>query len=638
MSILNALFSPSYNKNDENFNRLKTISNSINIYDIYNNESNPNKQYKEINSIYNYKNYRNINNKISSNTQSIDNIFNPKKIYSESPIKINFNLDKNNNDIKNNLNTIDYSSTNDLRLERKISAKSIKSKNSYSPNKSSNIYKNNSLIFEPFSSKRILTIPTQSNHFGYAIDDNGETELLDDPKLLEKFSGTKNNSIGPGQYNIISSPRRRLIIDWSKLSEDSAMKNNEKKTNRKFKGINELSKLDNLYLSANIMNEKENDSNDNYNYSLLMNNKSKSINAMDINSFRNKIFKNNNIKLKDYKSDDYYINLTSLNYIKQKKEEKILPGPGSYNYYDEFKIIPRKNKYQNFGSFVSRNLILKSPKKKKNKIENYIKYSFFTNKDIENKKHNNNNKSFIDKSKIFRNSKNYIEKKKIEELKDKNMKKKKEGMQNLGPGSYNPDINKIKRINSIENFGTLEKRKLTTGNINNSNIISYIPLNDWKKKYIFKFRILEAESSGRKYNINIINKNKELNLKKEEVKKEIKTEKNSYCEKKMDNKLMNIKNKLKAGFGSREPRFHIFKSQINELNGVGKYNLFPPKKNKQQFAPFIYSSSRSNVIKKDNNKNIGPGTYNDYDTFYEWNKKTYNVKVKNKIDIYKYKN
>ena len=52
-------------------------------------------------------------------------------------------------------------------------------------------------MFEPFSPKRILTIPTQNNHYGYSIDDNGETELLDDPYMEEKFNGTKNNSIGP---------------------------------------------------------------------------------------------------------------------------------------------------------------------------------------------------------------------------------------------------------------------------------------------------------------------------------------------------------------------------------------------------------------------------------------------------------
>ncbi len=618
MSLSNALFSPSYTKNEDNIKRLKTISKSINIYDIYNYENNPNKQLKEKISINNYKNYKNKNDKIISNTQSISNIFNSNKKYNYSPIKIYSNNEKNNNNsIQNNLNTIDYSYTKELILERKISAKSIKHKNKYSSNKIYNIYNNNSVIYEPFSSKRILTIPTQSNHFGYAIYDNGETELLDDPNLLDKFNGTKNNSIGPGQYNIIPAPRRKLIIDWSKLSENRLL-------NKKIRKLDELNKLDNLYLSANIMNEKEKQNESNENYSIYMNNKSKSINNININKIRNKIFRNNNIHLKDYKTDSDYINLTSLNYIKKKNEEKTIPGPGSYNYNDEFKIIPKKNKYQNFGSFVSRDLMLKSPKKKKNnKFENYIKYSFFSNINIDDKKYNMK-KSENEKSKIYKNSKNYIEKIKIEELKDKNIEKKKEDLIKLGPGSYNPDINKI------ENFGTLEKRKLTTGNLDTPKIISYLPLNDWTEKYNYKLKTIETESIERKYKLNLVNK------KKDKEKIEIKIEKNKKENNiDYDNKIVNLKNKLKVGFGSKEPRFHIFKSQINELNGVGKYNLLPLKKNKKQFSPFIYSSSRSNLIKNDNNKNVGPGSYNDYDTFYEWNKKTYNVKVKDRIDIFK---
>ena len=43
MSITNAIFSPSYNRNEETFNRLKTISKSIQIYNnLYNNDNNPN--------------------------------------------------------------------------------------------------------------------------------------------------------------------------------------------------------------------------------------------------------------------------------------------------------------------------------------------------------------------------------------------------------------------------------------------------------------------------------------------------------------------------------------------------------------------------------------------------------------------
>ncbi len=102
-----------------------------------------------------------------------------------------------------------------------------------------------------------------------------------------------------------------------------------------------------------------------------------------------------------------------------------------------------------------------------------------------------------------------------------------------------------------------------------------------------------------------------------------------------DNKIICMKNKKRPAFGSREPRFHIFESQINKLNGVGEYNLlFPLKIIKQQNAPFITSSSRNNLIKKEN-ANVGPGTYNKYDTFFQWNKKTYNTKVKYEVDKFK---
>lgn len=645
MSITNSIFSSSYNRNEETFNRLKTISKSIKIYNnLYNNDkNNPNIQYREFNSIFNYnKNYKNKGIQLSSNINSIENILNPnKKIKNNySPIKIPFNKE---NAFEKNLNTIDYSSRNEKKLERKQSSKSIKSnKNNYSPNKSSNIYKNESLTFEPFSPKRILTIPTQNNHYGYAIDDNGETELLDDPKIYEKFNGTKNNSIGPGHYNIKISPRKKLIIDWSKLSEERLLILNQKRKVKSKKDLGELHKLDNLYKSANIISENKNHLNDNYSILMSHKNKSKSINNIDLNNFRNKIFRNNNIKLKGYKSDDDYINFTELNYIQKKNEDQTLPGPGSYNYSDEFIINPKKNKYQNFGSSVSRDLFLNSPKKRKNNpIDNYIKYSFFADKNIKDKIMNDKSESLKnEKSKIFNNSLNIAQKLKVEELKERNIKNKKEQSKKLGPGTYNPDVHKLKRSKGVENFGSLEKRKLTTGSNDTPGVGSYIPLKDWTKKYNNNFKTIETELNEEKYKL-IQDKEYDLNLHKDEEKKEIENRKiigkDPYYNKTIDynNKLNAIKNRKSPGFGSREPRFHIFKSQINELNGVGKYNLFPLKKQKQQFSPFIYSSSRSKVINKDNNTNLGPGTYNKFDTFFEWNKRTYNVKVKNKIDKYK---
>ena len=91
----------------------------------------------------------------------------------------------------------------------------------------------------------------------------------------------------------------------------------------------------------------------------------------------------------------------------------------------------------------------------------------------------------------------------------------------------------------------------------------------------------------------------------------------------------------RPGFNSDEPRFYIFQSAINEMNGVGRYNLIPKRKNKMQFMPFIYSSERHNAVKSDNNPELGPGTYNKFDTFFQWNKKSYNIKIKDRIDSFK---
>ncbi len=70
------------------------------------------------------------------------------------------------------------------------------------------------------------------------------------------------------------------------------------------------------------------------------------------------------------------------------------------------------------------------------------------------------------------------------------------------------------------------------------------------------------------------------------------------------------------------------------MNGVGEYNLvYPLKEIKQIGRPFLSSSLR--VEKKIDNSNIGPGSYNKYDTFFEWNKKSYNIKIKDEVDKFK---
>ena len=467
MSSENKILLSSNSQKEKILNILTLSSNSKKIAI---NKLNINDNFRQINSVSD----KNKNqNQITTNYLSNKNIFTNKKNVKSfySPVKAKSN--QSNKDIKeNNLNTIEYSIANkDNKFERKVSGKSIKSKGD------SNIYKNDSSNYEPFSPKRVLTIPNQGNHFGYSIDGKGETELLDDPDKNIKFNGTKNNSIGPGQYNVVLSPRKRFVMDWSKVSEEKNMKNEIKNKIKDFKEVKLLSKLDNLYLSSNL-NDEKNDMNDNSSIS----SKNKIMNYMENLKLKNKIFRNNDVHMKDYKTDDDYVNLTILNYQKQKEESKILPGPGAYYFSDEFNIIPKKNKFQNFGSSVSRDLLYSPNRKLSNSIDNYIKYSFFTDNFQNHNKYPIDKKLKNEKNKLFQNSNFFKQKLKVEMLKEQSIKNKKELNNKLGPGTYETDIQKIATPAGIESFGSLDKRKLTQGNGDTPGAGSYLGLNDWTKK------------------------------------------------------------------------------------------------------------------------------------------------------------
>ena len=267
--------------------------------------------------IYNFMKY---------NSYSIKNIFNQKKSnikkISDSPIKLKLNK-KRSITYENQLIIPDNVFQKRKELVRKISGKNIKNETKY---------KDKSISLEPFSSRRILTIPTHNNHFGYSVDEKGKMELLEDPDILEKFNGTKNNSIGPDRYNIIPSPRKRLIIDWSKNLDDKNILNKNIKPN--IKNIKLLNKLDNLFLTNVKRRSNMNQDNEN----------------------KTEFSKNNNFRIKDWKKEEEYLRDKLLKYENQKKKQEALLGPGSYNLYDEFNISPKKIKFQNFGSSKSRNM------------------------------------------------------------------------------------------------------------------------------------------------------------------------------------------------------------------------------------------------------------------------------------------
>ena len=527
---------------------------------------------------------------IRYNSYSIKNIFEPKKSndkrISEFPTKVGLNK-RRNITLENKLIIPDNNFQSKNQFKRKASEKAINNEN--------NVYKTSSISLEPFSPRRILTIPTQNNHFGYTVDEKGNVELLEDPDIYEKFNGTKNNSVGPDRYNIFPSPRKKFVIDWSKNTDNKDILN--KNFLSDIKNIKLLSKLDNLFLT-NVVNKKNINKND---------------------EIKSELSKNNNPRIKDFKKEEEYLKQKFLNYEKQKQEMQAYIGPGSYNLSDEFIITPKKDKFQNFGSSKSRNLDSKK-KAKSNSIDENIKYYFLIEKNKENKFENN------DKMNIYKNSKFFTYKLKAKLLKEKNIFDKKMIEENLGPGSYETKEIKNKKDNKVGSFGSLEKRNLEYNKDDKYWDGTYLPLEDWTKKFKKNSKIERKKE-------NILNIFEDLNAKKENNDDE------KFEQKEEDEAKININNNMyRPGFGSDEPRFYVFQNDINEFNGVGSYNLIPQRKIKAQFAPFIYSSKRHNVVKNDNNPQLGPGTYNKFDTFFQWNKKSYNVKIKNRINEFKLTN
>jgi hypothetical protein len=95
----NERFSSPKNIKEITFNRLKTISKSIDINNIHKDKN----RKREMNSIFNFKkNFNNLNNQITTNTHSIVNIFNINKKMPlikklDSPTRINLSKNSNNN-------------------------------------------------------------------------------------------------------------------------------------------------------------------------------------------------------------------------------------------------------------------------------------------------------------------------------------------------------------------------------------------------------------------------------------------------------------------------------------------------------------------------------------------------------------
>ena len=637
------------------------------------------KIYKE-NLINNHKLNSNLNLAFSSSSKKEPSYYYPEKnpgpgAYDPQPIKQKQSLENTDEDLldstynnakntKNNKLFISKETrfkknqyTNDLPGPGKYYKDSMLNQSeNYYPRRQSGILYKKSQQYSINSAKRKVTIPSKGTNFGYSINKQGDININKDPHKINKFNGTKRNSVGPGYYSIENSYSKiNNAHDWNKdMGENNknSNKQNNKNNNIKENGSaqTEQNNLEDYYidsppysvssLNSIVYNEINN------------NNKIKKERKIkNIISKRNDAFPNIPIK---YSFDEEYSSgskqkLVKRSYIKESNS----PGPGKYKIFDEFDIIANSKKNQNFGSKQNRGLLFSI----KNNIikvgnSNYNNiYRSFINSTEENIIKNDNKN--ISKENIHRSmdnkgrseSINNLIKLKIQGIKDDYINNKNAINSRLGPGTYSPDVPKKLFSKEIHPFGSLTKRfdskpNINSNNDNKPNSLLIIP-EDYKEKkdkkenekINFKLQIpkniLERNVNGisfpnyEKNRIKIINENRKsppIGYYSPEQKLSIEHEAKM---------LMNY-NERSPGFGKLEKRFYEKENKENENLGAGSYNIITPyQKPMQRKIPFIFGlekggrgSMLDNHFINHSNK-LGPGAYK-YDDKNGWNKKSFN--------------
>ena len=505
------------------------------------------------------------------------------------------------------------------------------------------INKNTRITSHDFKSpRRIPSIPDRDSKFGFGEDKEGVMEILIDPYINQKFDGTKSNSIGPDRYNTILI-KHNNAIDWKRAAkktlELSKIKNktNEFYENYKIK----------INLTSNSTNNNFDILSDFYNYTnktegnvtKYKNKKNKRICSNLKNSFSNRstksniydksrIYKNDNLGFKD-NHDISYIDLTSIPL--KKKNKMITPGPGAYDpNIGNFNFEPKKNKFQNFGTYESRNMF--PIQRIQNHKKNFGDDSKYKAKII--------NKSLDEKNKLNKFVRS-LHNLKVNLIKEQAMKIKKEIGNKIGPGTYSPDAyyniaNSINMNNIISNISASEKkndRKPIYIAINeNPGVGEYDVMGEIKKEIDHFLYMKKSKEEKIKNDLKIKMDNARRNIRKRKEKKKIFIRKEYKDTEEYKIRQLFISNYYRPAFASAEPKFKDFGSKDDSNIGVGSYNLlYPQKKMSQIKVPFLIGSkkwSNKNFNKNEKiNPNVGPGTY-EQKSFFDWNKKSFNVQYK----------
>jgi hypothetical protein len=453
--------------------------------------------------------------------------------------------------------------------------------------KSKKVKKTN-LMNESGSPKRVVTIPGKFQSFGYELNSNGELVMNEDPDINIRYQGIKDDTVGPGSYNVVKSKDWiKNSLNWGKMHKSYA----------KDKGQHSTVANSTLQTSDNNPSDLNSISGCN----------KRNIDKLNFKQGKEKIFRQiseNRKKLLDFKS-------TSKD--SESLIEKFLfseqPGPGYYNLEEVSKAqIPKPEKFQVFGS--------SSPR-------------FPTNKEVEQYSeigpgyyHKEETKMERDRyDRLSRSLKmNYVIK--HSGSAEKNKEKKQEFTNKIGPGSYEPKMIEKKSNSNVGNFGSLQKRFIEK--ISEKEDMpgpgSYIDQNNWDKSPEKETK----QENIRKYFASRRN-DFEVNLQSRE---KFEVPPVGTYDTNIGSLVYGIKERTNpyqsviAPFSSMQKRFTEEKYQ-NENIGPGMYYKEKKPKTEQVYPPFKNSSDRVRLSSNDDNK-VGPGEYN-RDNYFDWNKKSYNI-------------
>ena len=491
----------------------------------------------------------------------------------------NNSINKSNNNIC--INSYNSSKTNNFSINNKSSQ-------STNENTSRSRLVKKSINFN--SDYRTETIPSKGN-LGYDIDQNGDKKMIINNKESNYMSGNKNDSVGPGQYNIQLNWEKN-ILSWQKMKDENDEKYNIIKER---KNLSPLTQLEKDYLmNSQRKGTKFISKSKTGNY----NAKTKLFNIF-LNNRYDKI-KNVNEK-KDY--DDFLFDGT--------------PGPGYYSPHNTY------FQSENFSAYdkSKKNFNAKSPRfKTVIKANNDLGPGFYFNKNKPKKVEKPKYKiGFIDNPN------------KDENICALKLSLAKENYKVPGPGSYEVEGNLLHEdLSNNQNFGSNDRRFKKSIEIMND----YPGPGTYEQKDVFGQE--NKNNINNKKNNVYTNYKTDLELIKEldKIPKEVFSNPpvGLYNPNIISSMEYNAKSKINpyidekiVGFGVQEKKGNSFISKDNN-RGVGPGRYYKNRKIdvKQNISPFNQSDKRFDYELMYNNKIPGPGSY-EINSFDVWNKKSHNI-------------